>query len=439
MPVPHAESSRSAEQMKGDPVEVVSGFKLPDARSRGQSLKASASHMDSVRQAASSMTSMSLHADAPGDQLAHLDLRLPVMSSRFQVLQRLKQTSFRFKAHGPAGTNRGMSLCLVTDFDNCPERLLLRAGEEARLIRATGMNEIIAALPDADAVVINGTIPLVFKLVLYFLVFPSKRKPIIAVDLVLRAPRTLKQKLALVLKRFLLSRVDHFIHYFKDLRGYQHHFGIGPDRSDYVPFKVNIWKSAPASLPIEEAFVFTIGISQRDYGTFIEAIAKLPYPAAMPEFSFSRFEDRPADFAWSSDNLPANLELLADTGSAQDLVRNLARAKVVVIPTLASSLCASGISTSLDAMYLGKCVIMSEGPGASDLFCSGQAILVKAGNPDALRSAIQEAWENRELRKRVAEAGHRYAASLGGEKELLERVFKKVAELLRTGNAKPSG
>ena len=323
-----------------------------------------------------------------------------------------------------------MSLRLVTDFDNSPERLVLETGEEVRLIRATGMSEIIAALPGADAVVINGTIPLVFKLVLYFLVFPWKRRPIVAVDLVLRAPRSLKQRIALVFKRFLLSRVDHFIHYFKDLRGYQAHYGIGPDRSAYVPFKVNIWKTAASSLPVEEAYVFTIGISQRDYGTFIEAISKLSYPAAMPEFSFSRFENRPPDFAWTAANLPANLELLADTGSAEDLVRNLARAKVVVIPTLGSSLCASGISTCLDAMYLGKCVIISEGPGASDLLRSGQAILVKAEDPEALRSAIQEAWENRELRERVAETGQRYALSLGGEKELLERVLRKTAELL---------
>jgi hypothetical protein len=52
-------------------------------------------------------------------------------------------------------------------------------------------------------------------------------------------------------------------------------------------------------------------------------------------------------------------------------------------------------------------------------------------DPDALRSAIQEAWENQKLRERVAAAGQRYALSLGGEKELLERVFRKALELLK--------
>lgn len=319
---------------------------------------------------------------------------------------------------------------LVTDFENSPERLSLERGEEVHLVQAAGIREILKALPGADAIVVNGTLSVIFRLVLYFLIFPWKRKPIVAVDVVLRTARSPKHKAAAIIKRLLLSRVDHFIHYFKDLRGYERHYGIGPDRSAYIPFKVNIWNTGPASLPVEETYVFTMGISQRDYGTFIEAISRLPYPAAIPQFSFWKFENRTANFAWTPDNFPANLELLADTGSDEDLVRNLARAKVVVIPTLKSSLCASGISTYLDAMYLGKCVIMSEGPGASELLRSGQAILVKPEDPDALRSAIQEAWENQELREQVAAAGQRYALSLGGERELLERVFRKTVELL---------
>jgi glycosyltransferase involved in cell wall biosynthesis len=55
---------------------------------------------------------------------------------------------------------------------------------------------------------------------------------------------------------------------------------------------------------------------------------------------------------------------------------------------------------------------------------------VKPEDPDALRRAIQEAWENQELREQVAAAGRRYAMSLGGERELLERVFRKTVELL---------
>jgi len=324
-----------------------------------------------------------------------------------------------------------VSLCLVTDFEHVPEQITLDGGETIRIIRAERFRDFRAALAAVDGIVVNGTVPVIFKLVVYFLLCPWKRKPIIAVDLVLREPRSARQKIVAAVKRLLLFRVDHFIHYFNDLSGYQKHYGIGPDRSSYVPFKVNIWGVDTSTLPKDDMYIFTMGISQRDYATFIEAVSLLRHPAAIPQFSFSRFEDRAADFVWTEDNLPANLQLLPDTGSDEDLIRHLARAKVVVIPTLKSSLCASGISTYLDAMYLGKCVIVSEGPGASELLEAGQAILVERNNPAALRQAMETAWENTELRQQVAEAGQRYAMSLGGEQDLLKRVFQATARLIQ--------
>ena len=71
------------------------------------------------------------------------------------------------------------------------------------------------------------------------------------------------------------------------------------------------------------------------------------------------------------------------------------------------------------------------GPGRPELLGSGQAFWWPP-RTGAAASAIQEAWENQGLRERVAENGQRYALSLGGEKELLERVFRKTAELLTT-------
>jgi glycosyltransferase involved in cell wall biosynthesis len=81
-------------------------------------------------------------------------------------------------------------------------------------------------------------------------------------------------------------------------------------------------------------------------------------------------------------------------------------------------------------MYLGKCVIVSQGPGASDLL-TDQAILVPPHDVAALREAIRTAWENEELRRRTAESGKRYASSLGGEEELLQRIFSQSVAAVR--------
>ena len=177
------------------------------------------------------------------------------------------------------------------------------------------------------------------------------------------------------------------------------------------------------------------GQALRDYDTFIRAVAELSYPAAIPRFSFDGFEGRGAAFGWNEGNLPKNLAILPDTGSRADLLRYLARARSWGIPTQAKSLCASGLSTYLDAMHLGKCVVISEGPGASDLL-TDQAILVPPHDPSALRSAIARVWENDVLRRTTAEAGRAYARSLGGEKELLTRVLTEsvAVTLAQRGN-----
>lgn len=320
---------------------------------------------------------------------------------------------------------------VLTDFKNCPDELILSDSSRIRITRAATFKEMISHLRETDIIVINGATSTVFKLALHFLLKPWSKKPLVAVDLVLRIPITKKQRIFAVFKRFLLLRVDHFIHYFKDLRGYNQYYGISDARSSYIPFKVNIWGTDLSTLPLAEEYIFTLGISQRDYDTFIRAVSLIPYPAAMPEFSFKNFENRGTNFQWAQDNLPKNLRLLRDQGSKQDLIHHLARAKLVVIPTLRTSLCASGISTYLDAMYLKKCVILSEGPGASDLL-KDQAILVPPEDPKALARAIQKLWEETPLRESTAEAGNRYARALGNESDLILRVIEQSCLQLKS-------
>src|SRR6202011_6416431 len=115
--------------------------------------------------------------------------------------------------------------------------------------------------------------------------------------------------------------------------------------------------------------------------------------------------------------------ILPDDKSQESLLRILGGARLVVLPILKSSLCASGIGLYLNSMLLGKCVLISRGPGASDVLAD-QAVLIDPENPDALAHAIQRAWEDDASRKKTAAAGYAYAYSLGGEPELCERVLE---------------
>ena len=318
----------------------------------------------------------------------------------------------------------GSALRILTNFVNAPDELDLPGHGRVEIRKGESWNDFRSQLADSDVVVVNCGDALLYSIARHFLLFPWRRRPLVAVDLVLRRPETVRHRAMARVKRLLLTQVSHFIHYFKDWSGYQRYFGVEASRSSYVPFKVNNIHLSVGAGEAGEDYVFTMGRSLRDYDTFVQAIAQLPYPAAIPQFSFQDFEGRDRAFRWNSANIPTNLSILPDAGTRQDLIRNLARAKIVVIPTQAASLCASGLSTYLDAMYLGKCVVISEGPGASDLL-TDQAILVRPHDVAALSDAIRRVWEDDALRCATAKAGQNYAQSLGDETELLRRVFKQ--------------
>ena len=318
---------------------------------------------------------------------------------------------------------------ILTNFMNSPEVIERPGGGRADVVRSETWKDIRKLLAAADVIVVDCRNFLIYKLAAHFLLFPWSRKPLIAVDLVLRKPQRLRHRITALMKRLLLTRVDHFIHYFRDVSGYTRYFGVSQARSSYVPFKVNIQDMHLSAADIREEYVFTMGVSLRDYDTFIRAMAQLPYPAAIPKFSFEHFEGRDQYFKWTSETIPPNLKILPDSGDRQDLLRHLTKARLVVIPTQANSLCASGVSTYLDAMSLGKCVITSSGPGTSDVL-TDQALLVPPHDVAALRDTIRYAWEDDALRRRTAEAGQRYARSLGGETELLKRIYQQCFKVL---------
>lgn len=330
---------------------------------------------------------------------------------------------------------------ILTDFKRCPSRIEFAPGEalgdapstapstSVEFITCKNFKDFLQGLATADGIVLNGSLDTLFRLSALFLALPWLKKPLIAVDLVLRAPQTKRQRQLLPLKRLLLGQVDHFIHYFQDTREYERIYGLS--RNSYVPFKSNIMGSKETrEAVLTEEYIYTAGISQRDYAGFFEAIRGLPYPAAISEYSLRKFENRTANFPSTPEELPPNLKILSDAGKREDLVRQIAAAKVVVVPTLKSSLCASGISTYLDAMALGKCVVISHGPGVTELL-KNEAILVPAEDPGALREAIRRVWEDMELRAKTAQAGQRYVEKLGTEQEFLHRVLERSCELIQ--------
>lgn len=319
-------------------------------------------------------------------------------------------------------------MLIVTNYHAFPARWRTASGVEGATVIVRSLGEFRAHAKRPDAVcVINGDAHTVMQLVLARMLLPGFNRPIVAMDLIFRRPSTLKSRLSHLVKRPLLSRADLYINFFADARGVTDVYGIPPERCAYVPFKVNLDLEAADKAELTEEFVLTFGRSMRDFDTFFSAVERLPYAAAIAKVNPAHLAGHGARFTRPLDALPANVVQLEDDGGTSAQLDMLRRAKLVVIPVIKASFVASGISTALNAMRLGKCVIGSAGPGMTDIF-TDEILAVPPEDPEALAAMIDRAWRDDDLRRRTAEAGRRCAERLGGEAELVQRLIDRIAQ-----------
>ncbi|MGD0201586.1 MAG: glycosyltransferase [Bryobacteraceae bacterium] len=320
-------------------------------------------------------------------------------------------------------------MVILTNADGIPAAWIVASGERGTTIVAHSLGECLRQLRRCDVVLINSDPSLLFRLSAVLTALPFLRRPIVGSDIVLREPAGLWSRVTLPVRRFLLSRVDHFIHHFKDLSGYQRFFGIGPERSAFVPFKPNLRYHCDVPPNPDGEYVLCLGRSMRDFDTFLDAVERLPYPAAIARPDLTGLRAHGSRFTRPLDRLPKQVRLLGhDPNDYHSQVQLLSGARLVVVPLLKSCLVWAG--TTLNAMLLGKCVILTEGPATNGLF-TDEVLKVPPEDPCALAEVIDRAWRDKELRERTAAAGYRYAFELGGEPELAARLLDLVVSWYR--------
>jgi glycosyltransferase involved in cell wall biosynthesis len=315
-------------------------------------------------------------------------------------------------------------MLIATNFVRFPQSWRAANGIQGTAVPAFTPREYWSRRGPGTVWLVNCNTTLTLKLGAIKLVSPRSAK-LMAVDLVLRAP-TGSARLSQPLKRLLFHQVDHFIHYFRDVSGFERSFGIGADRSAFVRFKVNLLDRYRVDPAPDGDYVLCLGRSMRDFDTFFEAMEQVPYPAAITTPTPAVFAQHGARFTRPLDALPANVRVVDDDGSDDSMIRIVSGARLVVLPVLKTSMVASGISTALNAMILGKCVIGSEGPGMSDIF-TDEVLMAPPEDSAALARVIKRAWEDDRLRRGTAAAGLSYAREAGGEPELYQRIIDQVA------------
>lgn len=297
-----------------------------------------------------------------------------------------------------------------------------------------GMASLYRRLGTVDYALVNCAPSDLLLLCLLRWLRPFARCRIVSLDTVLPVPRldTLAQRLRLWTKVLLFKRVDLFIEYFRDTRGYEKWYGIARRKFRYVPFKINRYEKVVATPATDAGYVFCGGNTRRDFATLLEAVRDTRYPVRIVTMANDTIVGH-GSFLDES-RLPANVEVLRHDGS-DTFVDHVAAARLVVLPIRKENISASGIGVYLASMALGKCVIISSGPAVDGVIPAGSAIVVPPEDPRALREAIALAYDDGDLRREVGERGRAYALGLGGEDRLAASVMDALADDYRARHA----
>jgi hypothetical protein len=297
---------------------------------------------------------------------------------------------------------------------------------EFNVVRAGGLLSAVRLFMATfrhDYILLNGQLRTGFILAFLKTLLPSHRARIILLDVLLPTPTGIRGRAKAWLVGRLLRRIHRIMLYYRNTDGWQHHYGIPAEKFGYIPFKLNSPDLIRASTPTDQGYVFCGGKTRRDFTTLFEAVRGLDIPVRV--VTTSDRDIAPHGTVLDEDSAPDNVEIIRLDGSAEPFVQQMAGSRLVVQP-IVPDISGAGMSVYIMAMALRKCVITTTGPGAEDVLTGGEAIIVPAADPVALRSVIERAYSDPTYRAPFEESGHRYAIGCGEEQHLYHTILSRI-------------
>lgn len=161
-----------------------------------------------------------------------------------------------------------------------------------------------------------------------------------------------------------------------EVRLFPQTWNVSPERVAYTPWCYTLPPEELQRPTSDDGGVFAGGDSMRDYGVLLEAAHGLQQRVTIAA-------------GWKPKNeLPENVHI----GSVPHnrFVELMRRASVVVVPLQPGAERSAGQQTYLNAMAMGKAVVVTDGPGARDYIRDGETgIIVPPGDSGALSAAIR--------------------------------------------------
>jgi glycosyltransferase involved in cell wall biosynthesis len=255
------------------------------------------------------------------------------------------------------------------------------------------------------------------------LMFFGKTK-IVFYDILLHKPKTFKARFLCTIKNIFLYGVDRFFVVHKDLNLYRKFYNIPANKCTYIPFKPNNYNILEKYEIMDGDYLLSCGASYRDFDTLIKALKCLDYPTiiVLPEKNIGKLHNTELNEC----DLPSYVTVVRHNFDYDSWNNFLAKSKFVVIPIKKDTLQAAGISVCLEAMALGKAVIISEGASTNNLLSCTNAEIVPCENPEKLGLALKKMWEDKDYRDNISKNGQKYALSLQGEERLVRDILEEL-------------
>lgn len=248
-------------------------------------------------------------------------------------------------------------------------------------------------------------------------VLRGKKVPHIMIEYLLNEPQN---RLLRILKRLQhrleaggVSRI--IVYSQRQPRRYFEAFGVPVEKLVHVPFQSTLYDT---KVEITEGdYIFSGGDYTRDYATLVRAMEGLPYRVIIAALFRHYFQGIA---------VPPNFEIVSV--SHEEFLSLMAGARIVVIPLRGGLLHSGGQQTYLNAMTMGKPVIVADDGGADEYITDGvNGLVVPPGNVAALKAAISTLMNDPELARLM---GHKakIAASDFRPECFFERVFAVIED-----------
>ncbi len=190
-------------------------------------------------------------------------------------------------------------------------------------------------------------------------------------------------------------------------------WGVDPDRVAFTPFYWTL-PTAP-QLVLGGSGIFSGGDSLRDYATLLTAAEHVVAPVTVASAQSPPVRVPPA-VTMGAVTPQRFLELMQDSA-------------VVVVPLRARLVRSAGQQTYLNAMALGKLVVVSDAPGVRDHVEHGRTgLVVPSGDPEGLADALRWATDpaNADVCARMRTDAHTAAIKDFGPDRYVDRLLELI-------------